>query len=234
MQRLLDAVGQNVRELGVVNGLIATFARALDRLSGGRCRLFKYYFVAQPVAPASHAHARRVGKIRIYRAAPHDAIIAEFPRPPHIISRRFADGSQCLVAEHAGTLVGFLWIKHEQYDEDEVRCRYRLRAEDGLAWDYDAYIAPEYRMTRAFAQLWAAAHDMLREQQCAWTISRISAFSAASLASHRRLGMVRLFSGLFLQLGGAQVALFTRRPYVHVSFAAKHAPTLRFRAPDRS
>ena len=233
MQRSLGAVRRDVRELGVVNGLLSVFARGLDRLSGGRLRLFKYYFVAQPVPVAARTAQARATRIRIYRAAPHDAIIATFPRPPHIIDRRFADGAECLVAEQSGSLVGFLWIKREQYDEDEVRCRYRLHTGHGLAWDYDAYVAPEYRMTRAFAQLWTAAHDMLRAEGLKWTISRISAFNHASLASHRRLGMVRLFSGLFVKAGPLQIALFTRRPFVHAGFDDRHAPILRFRAPDR-
>jgi hypothetical protein len=231
MTRILAFIRDSVTSLGVANGLLATFARALDRASGGRCRLFKYYFVAQPVPSERSMAAGKPSKTRIYRASADDSIIQQFPRPKLNIVGRFADGAVCHVAVRGDKLVGFIWTKQGSYQEDEVRCHYVLRPSNQLAWDFDAYVAPEFRMSRAFSQLWDAANEYLRELGRRWTISRISAFNAASLRSHQRLGLTRLHTGYFLVLGPVQISLFSCRPYVHVATHGSRGPELVFTAP---
>jgi L-amino acid N-acyltransferase YncA len=230
MTRILAYLRDSVTSLGMANGLLATFARALDQASGGRCRLYKYYFVAQPV-PADSIVADKPSKTRIYRASADDSIIQQFPRPAQNIARRFADGAVCHVAVREGKLVGFIWIKQDSYREDEVRCHYVLRPSTQLAWDFDAYVAPEFRMSRAFSQLWDAANNYLRSLGRRWTISRISAFNAASLRSHQRLGLTRLDTGYFLVLGPVQISVFSCRPYVHVATRRSRGPELVFTTP---
>ena len=234
MIRILAFLRESVTSLGAANGLLATFARSLDRASGGRCRLFKYYFVAQPVPAHRSVVAGRPSKTRIYRASAEDGIIQQAPRPPQNIAKRFADGAVCYVAEQANKLVGFIWIKQDDYHEDEVRCHYVLRPANQLAWDFDAYVAPEFRMSRAFAQLWEAANEYLREHDFRWTISRISAFNATSLASHKRLGIVHLHTGFFVVLGPLQFSAFSCAPYVHIAFGSSSEPELIFHAPIAS
>lgn len=231
MIRILAFLRESVASLGALNGLLATVARSLDRSTAGRCRLFKYYFVAQPVPARRLEVAGRPSTTRIYRAQAEDGIIQQFPRPPQNIDKRFADGAVCYVAERADRLVGFIWIKQDSYHEDEVRCHYVLRPANQLAWDFDAYVAPEFRMSRAFAQLWEAANEYLREHDYRWTISRISAFNAASLASHKRLGIVHLHTGLFVTLGRVQFSLFSCAPYVHIAVETSSYPELVFHAP---
>ena len=231
MTRMLAFVRDSVTSLGVANGLLATFARSLDRASGGRCRLFKYYFVAQPVPPHRTSLVDRPSKTRIYRASIEDSIIQQSPRPAPTIAKRFADGAVCHVAAQGSKLVGFIWIKQDSYDEDEVKCHYALQPSTQLAWDFDAYVAPEFRMSRAFSQLWEAANDYLRDLGYRWTISRISAFNAASLRSHQRLGLVRLHTGHFLVLGPVQVSIFSCRPYAHIAIGRSRGPELVFTAP---
>jgi GNAT superfamily N-acetyltransferase len=130
------------------------------------------------------------------------------------------------VAVRENKLVGFIWIKRDGYQEDEVRCHYVLRPASQLAWDFDAYVAPEFRVSRAFSQLWEAANEYLRDLGCRWTISRISAFNAMSLRSHQRLGTVHLHTGYFVVLGSAQVSIFSCRPYVHVATGASDGPEI--------
>jgi GNAT superfamily N-acetyltransferase len=233
MNRVLSFIKESVASLGVANGLLLAVARSLDQATRGRCRLFKYYFVAQPVPTRPVATFSRSSQTRIFMASAGEGIIKRLPRPPEIIARRFADGSVCFIAARAETLVGFIWIKRETYREDEVRCQYVLQPAAQLAWDYDAYVDPLFRMTRAFAQLWEAANKFLREQGCLWSISRISAFNAASLAAHERLGTVHLQTGIFLVAGQVQLSLFSCYPYVHLGLGPGACPQLVLRPPAK-
>jgi hypothetical protein len=232
--RFLSTIRRSVASHGLVNGLLYLVDRALARATRGRCHLTKYYFVAQPVPEQPLTAASRATQTRVFRVSGIEDIISTFPRPPEVIARRFADGAVCFVAERDGSLVGFIWIKRERYDEDTVRCEYVLDATQGIAWDFDAWVAPEFRMTRAFVQLWEAANRYLRQCGCRWSGSRISAFNSLSLASHRRLGAIRLSTGLFLSVGSAQLALFSAPPYVHLGFGAGSRPKLLIRPPDQS
>ena len=231
MRSVFAGIRDAVAAHGWSNGLLYAVGRALERATRGRCRIFKYYFVAQPVPEAAHAMPRRPAQIRVYRVSETDRIVGDFPRPQEVIARRFADGAACFVAERDGVLVGFIWLKLERYEEDEVRCDYVLDPAGGIAWDFDAWVAPEFRMTRAFVHLWEAANEYLRGHGCRWTASRISAFNPVSLASHRRLGAVRLHAGVFLVGGGSQLALFSRPPFVHLSLDARSRPKLAFNRP---
>ena len=231
MTRVLSFIKESVTSLGVANGLLVAVARALDEATRGRCRLFKYYFVAQPVPTGFTATFSRSAQTRIFMASAGEGIIKRLPRPPEVIARRFADGSVCFIAARAETLVGFLWIKRESYREDEVRCHYVLQPAAQVAWDFDAYVDPQFRMTRAFAQLWEAANAFLREQGCQWSISRISAFNAASLAAHKRLGTVHLHTGIFLVAGSVQLAAFSCYPYLHLGLGPGRCPQLVLRPP---
>jgi len=220
-----------VAEHGWGNGALYAISRALERTTSGRCRLFKYYFVAQPVPDRPRATSQRIVQIKVYRVSGTEDIVAAFPRPPEVIARRFADGAVCFVAERNGVLVGFIWIKLDRYEEDEVRCDYLLDSARGVAWDFDAWVAPEFRMTRAFVHLWEAANQYLRQHGCRWSASRISAFNPVSLASHSRLGAVRQHSGVFLAIGPLQLALFSCRPYFHFGIGAGSRPRLTFAPP---
>lgn len=232
MTSIYSAIRETVAAHGWANGALYAVSRALERATRGRCRLFKYYFVAQPVPESPQATLQRTGKIKLYRALGTEKITACFPRPAEIIERRFADGAACFVAERDGVLLGFIWIKLDRYEEDEVRCDYLLDSARGVAWDFDAWVAPEFRMTRAFRHLWETANDYLRQCGCRWSVSRISAFNPGSLSSHRRLGAVHLFTGLFLTLGSVQLALFSRRPYFHLGVGAGSRPKLAFGPSD--
>ena len=233
MNSLGVALRESVAANGLGNGLLYALSRGLERASRGRCRLFKYYFVAQPIPGQPKDAPRQLGQLKVYRVSGSEDIVARFPRPPEVIARRFADGAVCFVAERAGALAGFIWVKLDRYEEDEVRCDYVVDSRRGIAWDFDAWIAPEYRMTRTFVELWRAANEYLRRQGCQWSASRISAFNPVSLASHRRLGAVRLHAAIFLVLGSAQLALFSRRPYIHLGLRRRSRPRLVFHPPAR-
>jgi hypothetical protein len=233
MPRVLTSIRESLNLFGWINGSLYVFARALDKATGSRCRIFKYYFVAQPVPPPQTASS--IGaKTRIFQASAENGIIRQFPRPPEIVAKRFADGAFCFVAERADELVGYIWIKREKYNEDEVRCLYRLDPSTQVVWDFDAYVSPRFRMSRAFAQLWEAVNRFLHDNGYRWTVSRISAFNTVSIASHKRLGAVHLHTGLFLAAGTAQISLFSCSPYVHVALRRNACPELCFRPPSKT
>lgn len=115
----------------------------------------------------------------------------------------------------------------DAYQEDEVRVRYRLPRAD-TSWDFDVWIHPDERLGWAFPRLWEAARQQLRERGVRWTCSRISAFNAASLRAHARIGHVRLGDALFVRCGGWQWMFSTVAPYFHLSCNAASFPQLTF------
>lgn len=224
-------IRQDLALFGWRDGCLYLLARALERTTRGRCRLIKYYFAVQPVPEGGPRTAERPAKTRIYEARPDDPIVAQFPRPPEVIAWRFRDGARCFVAELSGTLVGFIWFKHASYEEDEVRCQYVLAPARDIVWEFDVYLDPRFRMSRAFQQLWGAAHEFLRSAGYRWSAGRTSAFNAISLAAHRRLGPQTIAKAVFLLLGPLQVAFFSTSPRFHCGLRATDRPTLIIRAP---
>jgi len=218
---LRQRVGQNVAQLGWWNAACYFGSLALRRLG---IRLYKYEFVAQPIAAAPLARGR--GKAIDVRLVTDVAgVPTDYPRPAHVVADRFAQGALTLQAWKGDDLAGFLWLLHQGYREDEVRADYRLASPDSV-WDFDVYVAPEYRMGTTYLRLWDEANTLLRERDVRWTCSRISSFNVASRNAHARLGTVRMGGALFLCAGRWQLSCVTQAPFVHLSRHA--APRLTF------
>lgn len=215
----------------VLNALLWKAARAVSLLSGGTCRIQRYYFVAQPVS-ASALVAESSGRaIVIRRVDADDPLVAQFPRPQEVIAARFRMGAVCFAAEREGQFIGFAWLKEDQYSEDEVRCLFLLDPVEHAAWDFDVYIDPAFRFGRTFARLWDHVNQWLRERGYRWSLSRISAFNADSLAAHRRLGVRSIGSATFVCVRTVQLTLVGQAPFVHLGWRRDDVPTLRLRAP---
>lgn len=214
-----------------------TLCYCLDRLLARiGWRLRKYYFVAQPTAQATtparsglHRAAlpERGGAFTIRLASGGADVPLTHPRPRAVICRRFAQGAQTLQAWRGEQLAGFLWFLPNAYQEDEVRARYRLASPQSL-WDFDVYVAPEYRLGPLFRRLWSEAHVMMRSQDVRWTCSRISAYNPASRGAHARLGAVTLGAAVFLSCGEWQWTFATQAPYFHLSRHPAAFPELLF------
>ncbi|MCK0510763.1 GNAT family N-acetyltransferase [Aromatoleum buckelii] len=221
----------SIEKLGWGNGLLYAFGRALQRASGGRARLIRYVLVAQPVPPAAQAQCRPSAKNPVRAVLSDDPLVQQFPRAKSVVTRRFRTGSTCFATESKGGFSGFLWLARDAYEEDEVRCRYELAQPDCSAWDFDVYVEPEYRIGRTFARLWDAANSHLDGQGVRWSFSRISTFNPASLSSHSRLGVRKLYTATFLCLGKLQVAVIGAPPFVHFSLSPASRPVLRLHPP---
>lgn len=228
----LTRLQQNWGQLGVLNGTLYSLARLLERSSRGRIRLVRYLIVAQPVPPPLADRPPPRGKLLVRQVGADDPKVALFPRPSEVIEQRFQDGAVCLVASIDDKFAGFLWLAFDHYDEDEVRCRYLLPDARASAWDYDVYVAPEYRLGRTFSRLWGAANRFLADRGVHWSISRISAFNTNSIAVHRRMGMVTLFPVNFLVVGETQLTFMRRFPFFHLSLTPDRPPKLPIAAPE--
>lgn len=231
IERIRRSVVNTFRELGAVNGLWLLTHRALGALTGKRAQIFRYYVVAQPVPHEGSQVLRPARTSAIRQVGREDRQVAKFPRPAAVIDNRFDTGSSCFVAEVKGQFAGYLWLAFDGYDEDEVRCRFEFDDPSQSAWDYDVYVAPEYRMGRTFVRLWDAANRELAARGVRWTYSRISAFNPSSIAAHGRMGISFLFSATFLCFGNLQVAFFSAAPFLHIGWSPDSRPVLKLPLP---
>lgn len=192
--------------MGWVDGGFYLFARLCARLTGGWLRVVKYYVVAQPVT-AMPLTALRADPATVIDWVPEGhPLCASFPRPAAVIARRYRGGARCLAAVVKGEFAGYIWLQGHAYQEDEVRCTYRLADPVRSVWDFDVYVVPRFRWGRTMARLWQAADARLAAEGVRWSLSRISAFNPESLAAHRRLGTVDVKRLLFVCAGRHQVA----------------------------
>jgi hypothetical protein len=226
MRALLDLI----RRIGAVNAALFVVARVLERLTRGRARIFKYYFMAQPVPRQPNASARAAG-IVVEEMREGDPRLALFDRPTAELARRFAASSRCFAAWQGATLTGFLWFSERGYDEDEVRCTFRVDPADRSVWDLDVHVMPRFRLGRTFALLWDSAFTAMRARGVRWTISRVSAFNAESIRAHQRLGAQRTGWAVFFLFGSFQFTLTSLRQLKCGSLEQGAYPVILVRAP---
>jgi hypothetical protein len=225
---MLNRVRNKFRTLGWVDALWFIIASLLRLASFGSVRLIKYYFVAQPVRLRAPGTAQAHGKTRLSVVQGVNDIIRQAPRPEATLLQRFEQRARCVLAERDGQLAGFIWLCPNRYSEDEVRGVYCWTPVQIAVWDFDVFVAPPFRMGRLFSQLWAYSHALLQPEGVRWTLSRIDAFNAGSLAAHRRLGAVVLARGCFLRFGRFQIALTSMAPHWHLSARDANAPQFCF------
>lgn len=220
-------VYQTLRELGWFNSSLYALNRFMVMVSKGRLRLYRYYLTAQPVAKTPLLSPGRGKKVEIRLINKQDSIAQQFPRPDTVIQARFEQGARCLAAFRQEQFIGFLWLLLGSYQEDEVRARFTPFPTGQAAWDFDVYVAPDFRFGLTFPRLWDEANRILSENGVRWSCSRISAFNAGSLASHARLGTLSLGSAIFFCAGRWQITLASIFPYFHLSSRPDSFPEFR-------
>lgn len=193
-------------EMGCAVALLYALHRLFESATRGRVRIVPYAFVAQPLG--SDMHQVSDGQdTEVRRVMPGDPIAAAFPRPAEVNAARWNAGARCYAALVKGAFAGTIWIRHAGYEEDEVRCDYRLADAAHSVWDFDVYVEPRFRFGRTMARLWKAVDRELAAEGRRWTFSRISLFNSASLKSHARLGAVPVGHAYFLVMGGLEIGL---------------------------
>lgn len=204
----LSRLRRPIPDMPLMDALLYRLSRIAQRLSARRIRVVKYRLTAQPVAPAPLLPARNAGAVSVERIdADHclyASLLAQSPRPPAVIRERFAHGAICFAAFKADALLGFLWLQHDAYDEDEVRCLFLPQPPAQAAWDFDVWVHPAHRASRVFLRLWDAAFAYLRSSGVQWTMSRVNAYNPESLQSHQRLGAMMVGTATFLCVGERQ------------------------------
>jgi hypothetical protein len=221
---------KNLREFGLWIGLLYLAKRALEAITRGYAHLYVYYLVAQPVSVSAILPPDRGRSIQVREIGVAECLTLSVERPRSVFEDRFRQGARCLVATKDDRFLGFLWFLTLPYEEDEVRCRFVPEPEGRASWDFDVFVEPSARLSLAFARLWDEANRILSSRGVAWSISRISAFNPGSLASHRRLGLKRVGTAVFLIIGPMQFTLCSLRPYVHMAWLRSQRPTIRVRA----
>lgn len=109
--------------------------------------------------------------------------------PEETQTQRFAQGLTCLGAFNGqGVLVGVNWVGVHDFTESEIHVRFALPA--GCGWDCGLWIAPRYRLGRAFAALWSGTAEWMRANGRTASISWIADYNLPSLLSHRRMGAI--------------------------------------------
>jgi len=218
---------ETAASIGFWNATLFAIARVLKALSGGWVRIVKYYITVQPVLAPNPDRWSRTGTFDLGWADVDCQLFTEVERPAAVIASRFAQGARCLVAATKGRLAGFVWFVVGPYDEDEVRVRFVPGPPGLAAWDFDVMVMPHFRMGRLFSYLWARAHAELASSGVRHTMSRISAFDALSLASHKRLGARIVGSATFVCVGPWQLMRSSITPHWHFSWRLDQRPTLK-------
>ncbi|NUZ05186.1 GNAT family N-acetyltransferase [Piscinibacter koreensis] len=199
-------------ELGVGAGSVYLLDRVLRKISH-RCGVYLYELVVQPIGDKPLLPPRLSKNIRFHEIAEHDADMQRLLARPEIKVSRFAQGAVCLGVYRLDVLIGHVWFCFGRYEEDEVRCDFRLPA-PGDAWDFDLYVFPEHRMGIGFMAVWDAAFAYLRERGVARSFSRVNRFNLASRRAHARLGSRPVGSALFVKLGHTELTLSSAAPFV--------------------
>lgn len=204
------------RDFGIAAGLLYLADHALRRLSP-RLGLQVYELMAQPIGAAPLLPAARTRALSFAEIRRGDPAVELMPAREDIKAQRFDQGAKCLGVYRKGALIGYIWFRFGSYDEDEVRCTYVLAAPEQSVFDFDLVVLPEHRMGTAFASIWHAANEYLRERGVVASYSRMTRFNLASRNAHARLGSVRVGRAVFLQAWGLEAMLSSVHPYVALS-----------------
>lgn len=188
-------------------GALGTFSYLLARAASasGVAAFHRYAVIAQPreALPAMPA-GYRVEELTAETLAGRSIDIG-----PAVQALRFAEGLTCLAAfDRKDNLVGTIWLRRESYHEDEVRVRFILP--QSCCWDTGLWIRPQFRLSRAFAALWAGVGQWMADNGLTHSLSRISDYNLPAQLSHKRMGAKTLSHHVFVILGPWQWSSDTR------------------------
>lgn len=193
-------------------GMLGTFSYVLARAAraSGVAAFHRYAIVSQPRErlPAMPAGYR----VEALDAAALGALGQGGQRidaSAEVQALRFAAGLTCLGAfNRKDQLVGVIWLGTGRYDEDEVQARFLLP--EGCCWDTGLWIAPKFRLGRAFAALWAGTGDWMAGRGLTHSLSRVSDYNLPAILSHKRMGARTLAHHTFIRVGAWQWSTHTR------------------------
>lgn len=193
-------------------GMLGTFSYVLARAAqaSGVAAFHRYAIVSQPRAQLPDMPAGY--RVEALDAAALGALAAAGQRidaPAEVQALRFAAGLTCLGAfNRKDQLTGVIWLGTGRYDEDEVQVRFLLP--EHCCWDTGLWIAPKFRLGRAFAALWAGTGAWMAARGLTHSLSRVSDYNLPAILSHKRMGARTLAHHTFIRVGGWQWSTHTR------------------------
>ncbi|MEP6559024.1 MAG: hypothetical protein ABJB17_11120 [Burkholderiales bacterium] len=202
-------------EFGLVDGALYAVDRVLRSPSTG---LYVYDLMAQPIGDQPLLMPNRLKNLRFASIGRGHPDIDRMPARTDIKAQRFEQGAECLGAYRNDVLIGFVWFCTPVYEEDEVRCTYRLMRPERAVFDFDMYVFPEYRMGTAFMAVWHGANVLLHKRGIAHTFSRVTRFNLGSRRAHAQLGAVRIGVATFLKLWQLEIMVASVSPWVAVNW----------------
>lgn len=218
------------REFGLTAGTLYAIDRVLRSISP-RLGLYVYEFMVQPIRDKPLLTANFVRSLTYREIRRGDPEIAKMPARAEVKESRFAQGAVCLGAFRNDVLIAYIWLCFNAYQEDEVRCTYKLMNADESVFDFDLYVFPEHRMGIAFMAVWHGAMKYLHERGVRFSYSRLTRFNLASRRAHRHLGWKCIGRAVFLQIWTVEAMISTLFPFAWVSFGPPARVGLQFR-PD--
>ena len=213
-----------LRRLGPTDCVLHCMARAAHVVSGGVITIRRYYLFSQPLAAIPTSPSHRGASIAVRRITQTDPAVGRIPRPARELVGRFASGSECLLAEMDGNVVGFLWLHFGAYDDPEAGVRFVPSPAGSTAWDFDVFVDPEHRAGFAFHRLWSEAAAWLRGRGIAHSVSLVWYNNDSSIRSHQRLGAFVVGSGLQIRLARWTFNFADRMPRVRILRAGVPRP----------
>jgi len=214
------------KEFGPFAGALYLLDRALRALSP-RMGLYVYELMEQPIDGRPLLSGRLAKDLEFIEIGRDHPAIALMPARTDIKASRFAQGARCLGVYRRGTLLGYIWWCPRQYEEDEVRCTFRLEPAALSVFDFDLYVLPEHRMGVAFLAVWHGANQLLHSIGVRHSFSRVTLFNVASRRAHVRLGGRCVGRVLFLRLWGFEWMAGTVSPYLGLSWPSSRRVVLK-------
>lgn len=213
----------DIRRIGAIGWSAYACDRALSSIFAGRVRFTALWFYAQPVDRIPTIAPRAGDRMQVRVIDPGEVPEEAFGRPAGAVAERFALGGVCVAALKDSELAGFMWLQFDVLSEHLFRCDFVPVPHGRTAWDFDLFVAPDFRLSRAFARLWSHARDYLSERGIDTTVSWIAFDNVASQRAHRRMGAVRVGWAIVLSAGPAQFVLSTAKPYLGASLRTSRA-----------
>lgn len=187
--------------IGAASYLAARAARGMGTLAWHRYAILAQPRAGLPVMPRGYAVRELAAAELAGLAQEGQAVDASAA----VRAERFAAGLTCLgVFDRHAALTGLVWLGQGTYREDEVAVRFVIPPR--CCWDTGLWIAPEHRMGRSFAALWAGVGQWMDARGLGHSLSRVADYNLPALTAHRRMGAQVLSHRSFLRIGGWQWA----------------------------
>lgn len=191
---------------------VASYAVARIAVRSGLLVFYRYAIVATPRTAMPSMPAG----FQVRSLAPEELSAHNIDAPIHVQADRFAQGMTCLGAfNKRSELVGVTWLAPGGLVEDDVNVRFAVP--DGSCWDTGLWIAPRFRLSRAFVALWAGTAEWMAVHGLEHSYSRIADYNLPSILSHKRMGAITLGHHSFIKIGRWQYSSSTRPRFVRQS-----------------